>query len=83
MRSEINKKNTRYGRLKAVGAGVILVSVGLLRLLGGVQAVPHWSGQPMFSYGLIAAGGVCILSAFVPSSWIAKAVATNKGSKAR
>lgn len=39
MRSETNKENTRYGRLIAIGARVILVAAGLRRMLGGVQAV--------------------------------------------
>ena len=54
--------NSRFGRLKAVGAGLILVTVGVLRMLGGVQVVTHWTGQPVFSWGLVAAGIVCILS---------------------
>jgi hypothetical protein len=83
MHSQTSKGNTRYGRLKAIGAGVILVAVGLLRLLGGVQVVTHWTGQPMFSWGLIAAGTVCILFAFIPSSWIANAAGTNTSKKAR
>jgi hypothetical protein len=30
----------------------------------------------MFSLGLIAAGGLCILLALIPLSWIAKAAST-------
>jgi len=73
--------NSRFGRLKAVGAGLILVTVGVLRMLGGVQVVTHWTGQPLFSWGLVAAGIVCILSAMVPLSWIAWAAQppTGKG----
>jgi hypothetical protein len=33
-----------------------LAAVGVLRLMGGVQVVRAWTGQPMFSWGLIAAG---------------------------
>jgi len=65
--------NSRFGRLKAVGAGLILVTVGVLRMLGGVQVVTHWTGQPMFSWGLVAAGIVCIVSALIPLSLIARA----------
>jgi len=61
-----------YGRLKLVGAGLVLAVVGSTRLLRGVQAVTHWTGQPMFSWGLIAAGGLCILLALIPLSWIGK-----------
>ena len=68
--------NTSYGRLKAVGAGLVLAAIGSLRLLGGVQVVTHWTGQPMFSWGLIAAGIVCLLSALVPVSWVNKATET-------
>jgi len=42
-------------------------------MLGGVQVVTHWTGQPMFSWGLVAAGIVSVLSALVPPSWIARA----------
>jgi len=66
--------NTRYGRL-GYRAGLILVAVGKLRLLGGVRVVTHWTGQPMFSWGLMAAGLLCIVSALVPQSWMARAVA--------
>ena len=83
MHSETSKGNTRYGRLKAIGAGLILIAVGFLRLLGGIPVVTHWTGQPMFSWGLIAAGTVCILSAFIPSSWIAKAAGTDGRKKGR
>jgi hypothetical protein len=81
MRSKHSKTNTRYGRLKAIGAGLVLAGVGFLRLLGGVQVVTHWTGQPMFSWGLIAAGFFCILLAFIPSAWIAGAAATNTSKK--
>jgi len=50
-----------YGRLKLVGAGLVLTLVGSARLSRGVQVVTHWTGQPMFSWGLIAAGGLCLL----------------------
>ncbi len=70
MHSESRNTNTRYGRLKTLGIGLVLAAVGLLRLLGGVQAVTHWTGQPMFSWGLIAAGVVCVVIAFLPNSWV-------------
>ena len=66
-----------YGRLKLVGAGLALAIVGSALLLRGVQVVTHWTGQPMFSWGLIAAGGLCVLLAVIPASWIAKAAATD------
>jgi hypothetical protein len=81
MHPENGKGNTRYGRLKAIGSGLILIIVGLLRLLGGVQVVTHWTGQPMFSWGLIAAGTLCIFSAFIPRSWMVKAAATGTSKK--
>ena len=43
MRSETGNANSRYGRLKAFGAGLILAAVGILRMLGGVQVVTHWT----------------------------------------
>jgi len=66
--------NTKYGRFQAIGAGLVLIVVGKLRLLGGVHVVTHGTGQPMFSWGLIAGGMLLILSALIPQSWIAKAV---------
>lgn len=68
-----------YGRLKLLGAGLALAIVGTALLLRGVQVVTHSTGQPMFSWGLIAAGGLCVLLALIPASWIAKAATT--GSK--
>jgi uncharacterized protein YcsI (UPF0317 family) len=62
-----------YGRLKLVGAGLAFAAVGIALLLSGVQVVIHWTGQPMFSWGLIAAGGLCVVLALIPASWIAKA----------
>jgi hypothetical protein len=73
MHADKGNANSRFGRLKAVGIGLVLVAVGVLRMLGGVQVVTHWTGQPMFSWGLVAAGVVCILSALVPVSWITTA----------
>lgn len=61
------------GRLKLVGAGLAMVIVGSALLLRGVQVVTHWTGQPLFSWGLIAAGGLCVVLAVIPASWIAKA----------
>jgi hypothetical protein len=59
-------------RVKAIGAGVILVAAGYLRIRGGIQVVTHWTGQPMFSFGLIAAGLVLIASAAIPERLISK-----------
>jgi hypothetical protein len=65
----------RDGRLKLVGAGLVLALLGMVRTLRGVQVVTHWTGQPVFSWGLISAGCICILLALVPISWITKAAA--------
>ncbi len=54
------------GRLTVFAAGAILALVGYVRLKEGVFVVRHWTGQPMFSYGLIAAGLVLIIVAVVP-----------------
>jgi hypothetical protein len=37
----------------------------------------------MFSWGLLAAGGLCILLAFIPTSWIGKAAITLENSSLR
>jgi hypothetical protein len=71
MHSETSKG--RCQRMKAIAAGLVLVAVGVLRLREGVEVVTHSIGQPVFSWGLIAAGLVCIVFAFVPNMWIAKA----------
>ncbi len=63
-------------RLRLIVFGVILVGAGLLRLNGDIQVVRHYTGQPMFSWGLIAAGIVSVLLAVVPISWVQKAAET-------
>jgi hypothetical protein len=72
-----------YGRLKLIGFGLALAIVGCLRLRAGVQVVPHWTGQPMFSWGLISGGGLCIPLALIPMSWIAKAATTDSKAERR
>jgi hypothetical protein len=67
----------RYGRLKLIGAGLVLALLGMSRMLRGIQVVTHWTGQPLFSWGLISAGGLRILLALIPISWIAKAATTH------
>jgi len=63
----------RWGRLKLIGAGIALGGFGVALLGRGVAVVMHWTGQPMFSWGFIAAGLLCIALAFIPTSWVAKA----------
>ena len=65
-----------YGRLKLVSAGVVLALFGTARMLRGIQVVQTSRSQPMFSWGLIAAGFVCVAFALIPLSWIAKAAST-------
>jgi hypothetical protein len=48
------------------------VAVGYLRIMAGRQVVIHWTGQPMFSAGLIAAGFLLIVSAAIPERWMQK-----------
>jgi uncharacterized membrane protein YhiD involved in acid resistance len=57
-------------RVKAIGAGAILVAIGYLRIRGWTQVATLWNGQPMFSFGLIAGGLVLIASAAIPSRLI-------------
>lgn len=45
-------------------------------MLMGVQVVTDWQDQPVFSWGIITAGGVCILLAFIPDLWVIKAART-------
>jgi hypothetical protein len=64
---------SRWARLKLAGAGLILAGVGIAWMLNGVQVVRHSTGQPLFSWGLVASGVLCIILAMIPQSWIAKA----------
>jgi len=50
--------------------GLAIGGLGLLRLLAGVQVETHWTGQPMFSYGLVAGGGLCAILSLIPTSWV-------------
>jgi hypothetical protein len=65
-------------RLKAIGVGAILVAVGYLRIRGGTQVVTHWTGQPMFSFGLIAGGLVLIASAAIPGKLMSRFTTVKK-----
>jgi hypothetical protein len=65
-------------RLRAVGAGAVLAAVGYLRLKGGTQVVIHWTGQPMFSFGLIAAGLLLMVSAVLPEELLSKLTTVKK-----
>ena len=65
-------------RLKGMVAGFALVIVGCLRLSAGVQVVTHWTGQPMFSFGLIEGGLVLILASLLPDSLVARIAASSK-----
>jgi hypothetical protein len=66
----------RYGRLKLIGAGVVLALVGIARIMTNVQVQLNGHGQPTFSWGLVSAGGICILLVLVPISWITRATRT-------
>jgi len=61
-----------YGRIKLIGAGLVLALVGTARAFRGVQVVIQSNLQPVFSWGLIAGAGLCILLALIPASWIVK-----------
>jgi len=65
-------------RLQAIGIGSVFVAVGYLRIRGGTQVVIHWTGQPLFSFGLIAGGLVLILSAAIPGRLMSKLTAVKK-----
>ena len=57
-------------RLQAAAMGALLIFGGVFRLEYGVFVGFNWYRQPVFSHDLIAAGGVMILVALLPSSWI-------------
>jgi hypothetical protein len=65
-------------RLKAIGIGAVLVAIGYLRIRGGKEVVIHWTGQPLFSFALIAAALVVIASASIPQRLISKLTTVRK-----
>jgi mannose/fructose/N-acetylgalactosamine-specific phosphotransferase system component IIC len=75
------KTSSPWARLKLVGAGILLGCMGIALMLRGVQVVRNWTGQPMFSWGFIAAGILCLLLAGIPVSWIAWAAQTKGHAK--
>jgi hypothetical protein len=40
----------------------------------GIQVVRHWTGQPMFSWGLLAGGAVVVAAALIPDQWVLRLV---------
>ena len=59
----------RSGRLWLLAFGLALAVIGILWMLAGVQVQTHWTGQPMFSWGLVGGGVLCILLALIPNSY--------------
>jgi hypothetical protein len=41
MHTDKGNVNSHFGRLQALGEGLILIAVEILRMLGGVQVVTH------------------------------------------
>jgi len=72
-------KKTLLGRLKLAGSGLVLAGVGVALLVRGIQVVRHWTGQPLFSWGFVAAGILCFILALIPESWVEKAAEGPKG----
>jgi hypothetical protein len=77
MRSVEKRPETEFtpirNRLQLVACGLVLFLVGAAKISRGVQVSTHWTGQSLFSWGLIAGGSVCILLSLIPMSWITKA----------
>jgi hypothetical protein len=73
MHTRKSQGSNRFARFKLISAGAVLAGVGLLWMERGIQVLRHWTGQPLFSWGLIATGLFCIVLALIPTSWIAKA----------
>jgi hypothetical protein len=48
-------------RLKLVAGGLVLILVGVMKIAGGVQVSTHWTGQPLFSWGLVT-GALSVFS---------------------
>ena len=69
---------TWQARLKGVAVGIAILAVGCLRIAQGSQVVTHWTGQPMFSFGLIAAGLVFIAASAIPARFIYRMTAIKK-----
>jgi hypothetical protein len=60
-------------RLKLTAVGLVLILFGALKIARSVQVSAHWTGQPLFSWGLVTSGAVCILLSLIPMSWITRA----------
>jgi uncharacterized membrane protein len=64
------------GRIKVIAAGLFFILAGMLRVQAGIQVVKHWTGQPVFSWAAIATGGLLVILALIPGSWIARIAGT-------
>jgi hypothetical protein len=67
------KNRTSIGkRALPLCAGIVVAGLGLLELKGGRIVLVHWTGQPLYSAGLVAMGVLLIVFAFLPNSWVAR-----------
>jgi hypothetical protein len=65
-------------RIKAIGGGAFFLLLGLLLQLRGRLAWTNYYGQNIFSAGILAFGGVIIVLALLPDSWVAKLAVVDK-----
>jgi len=53
-----------------LGLRLAIGGLGRLSPLAGLLLKTHWTGQAMFSYGLVAGGGLCAILSLIPTSWV-------------
>jgi hypothetical protein len=61
------------GRIWVIGFGMALALLGMAMVKRGILVLLHWTHQPEFSWGLVAAGFFCIFAGVMPESWIVNA----------
>jgi hypothetical protein len=63
-----------------IAGGLLVAFVGYSLLKAGKDVVTHWTGQPLYSVGLIVAGILLVVLSMIPSSWVSKAAAIDRHS---
>src|SRR5690349_21408997 len=80
---ETRHSNLLRRRIKVIGGGAFFLLLGLLLQLRGRLAWTNYYGQNIFSVGIIVVGGVIIVLAVLPNSWVAKLAVVDKNKPVR